>query len=324
VPALITALDDPDREVRLQVAGALAKIGDTRAVDPLIGRLTAREDYARVQIVTVIGLGDLRDPRAIPPLVRVLQIGDSTFRSAAAEALGKIGHPRFGEVDAVGPLIAALSDQDSFVRRLAARSLGQMSDPRALEPLQQAAQDSDSDVRQEAEEALERLAEQGVEPPPVREAPAERKPARTGEEVTLVREFTKGRNTYREYEAPDAESARAFLEGIKVRRPREYVSVETPEGTWGRDKEGLFLVRLLPWQSDLSRAECDGMLVKAPTSFSVRAATAQRAIDNYIATVRCGRCGREWADGLNPLAPTVVRCPECGRYNRIDSATDRR
>jgi HEAT repeat protein len=314
VPALIDLLHDADREVRLQAAGALARIGDTRAVEPLMDRLTAQEDYARVQIVAVIGLGDLLDPRAIPPLVRILEIGDATFRSAAAEALGKIGLPRFANTDAVGPLIGSLRDEDALVRRLAARSLGQVADGQAVGPLRRTLQDNDDDVRTAAGAALQALEERGID----LTGPAS--PDDGG--VTLIGREQKGRYSYIKYKGTDAAAARAFIKRKEkdVRKPNRYITVETPEGIWGVDKEGLYLVRLLPWQSDLSRAQCTGAVVEPPTPFSLQQAILQDAVDNYVATVQCGRCNHRWQDGLSHLGPTVVRCPDCACYNRIESA----
>lgn len=313
VPALIASLQDDDREVRLQAAGALAKIGDTRAVEPLLDRLTAQEDYARVQIVCVIGLGDLRDPRAIPALVRILEVGDPIFRSAAAESLGKIGLPGFASTDAILPLTTALRDQDPFVRRLAVRALGQIADRRALVPLRGILQDDDQGVRTVVKEALQ-VFDDGADPTA--------SPGQEADKISLLGREEKGQYSYTKYRGPDAASARAFLllKRKEVNKPNRYVTVETPEGIWGVDKEGLYLVRLLPWQSDLSRAQCTGAVIEPPTPFSLQQAILQDAVDNYIATVQCGYCSHRWQDGLNYLAPTIVLCPGCSSYNRIESA----
>ena len=77
VPPLIEALRDGDGYVRSGAAEALGKIGDRRAVEPLIAALAPPEDSedgehveACVQIVTALGL--LGDARAIAPLVHWL------------------------------------------------------------------------------------------------------------------------------------------------------------------------------------------------------------------------------------------------------------
>jgi len=46
----------------------------------------------------------------------------------------------------------------------------------------------------------------------------------------------------------------------RVDKKLYYIEVETPEGAWGMDIEGLYLVRLLPWQKNISLAKCDGYI----------------------------------------------------------------
>ena len=64
-------------------------------------------------------LGKIGDVQAVEPLIATLQDSDSNVRSAAAETLGKIGDAR-----AVEPLIATLRDSHSNVRSAAAGALG--------------------------------------------------------------------------------------------------------------------------------------------------------------------------------------------------------
>ena len=67
-------------------------------------------------------LGELRDARAVEPLIAVLKDDDSLVRSYAQQALLQIGAP------AVEPLIAALQDTDPEVQSLAAEALGQLKE----------------------------------------------------------------------------------------------------------------------------------------------------------------------------------------------------
>ena len=82
----------------------------------------------------------------------------------------------------------------------------------------------------------------------------------------------------------------------------------------------LFLVRLLPWQTDLTLAQCDGTIVEPPSPFSIRVAISDPEVDNVIATVSCGRCGHQWQDGMRYKDRSVVRCPRCRAYNRVDTS----
>lgn len=124
---------------------------------------------------------------------------------------------------------------------------------------------------------------------------------------------------YEVYQAADAESAKEFLQTKTVSEPNYYIVVETPEGSWGIDKEGLYLEKLLPWQTDIGLAKVKG--THNPLSvkpFSLQTA-ANRISDNFVIEVTCGECGQSWQDGIRYQDTTVVRCPKCKTYNSIDS-----
>lgn len=71
-----------------------------------------------------------------------------------------------------------------------------------------------------------------------------------GDQVTLVRKYTEKKTEpltgatgvlrYEIYRASTGEAARAFLEGKVVTEPLHYLVVETPEGNWGRDTNGIY------------------------------------------------------------------------------------
>ena len=146
VEPLIAALEDEELRVRAAAAEALVKIG-APAVEPLIAAL--EDEELRVRAAAAEALGQIGDARAVAPLIAALKDTDKYVRKAATEALGKIGAP------AVESLSAALKDTDKYVRKAAAYALGEIKDPRAVEPLIAALRDSD--VREAAAEALDRL-----------------------------------------------------------------------------------------------------------------------------------------------------------------------
>lgn len=128
----------------------------------------------------------------------------------------------------------------------------------------------------------------------------------------------KGKYTYEYYAATSAEEARLYLSFCEVTAPFYYISVETPEGTWGVDKDGLYLVELLPFQTNLSLEECEGTY----TSFSWHSLSLAAQVatsDNFIAGIICGSCKHEWEDGLRVTNKTIVKCPKCKKYNCIDT-----
>ena len=109
IDGLIEALNYPDdHNIRLAAASALGKVGDSRAVDPLI---TALDDQQGVNEVAALALGEIGDPRAVEPLTETLENESWEIRSSAAKALGKIGDER-----AVEPLTKLLEDRNENVR----------------------------------------------------------------------------------------------------------------------------------------------------------------------------------------------------------------
>jgi HEAT repeat protein len=89
VAALIHALRDPDANVRHGAAEALGNIGDRSALFPILELL--KEDFWS-QYPAVVALGEMRDSRAVPYLLKLLD--DEMLAIPAIIALGKIGDPR--------------------------------------------------------------------------------------------------------------------------------------------------------------------------------------------------------------------------------------
>jgi len=117
VDALISALENPEPEIRRDAAKSLGKtiIRDARAVEPLIAALEG--DEASVRASAAVSLGLLKDDRAANPLILALQDLDDTVVVAAASALCKLGP------GAVRPLLEAICDEDPQVRAHAAEAL---------------------------------------------------------------------------------------------------------------------------------------------------------------------------------------------------------
>ena len=112
VEGLINALKDKDPMVRGDAAEVLGKIGDSRAVEPLIEAL---KDI--VQFIAIESLKKIGEP-AVEPLIKALKNKDTLIRSGAARALGEIR-----DKIAVEPLTEAIKYGDSFVRAAAGVAL---------------------------------------------------------------------------------------------------------------------------------------------------------------------------------------------------------
>lgn len=134
----------------------------------------------------------------------------------------------------------------------------------------------------------------------------------------FIQKMAQGSSMYEVYKGTDAESAKVFLSMREVDRPLYHIVVETPEGNWGRDIEGLYLERLLSWQTNINSAECEGYIVSLLSTFNLQTA-AKGFNDNFTVIIECGKCGHQWLDGVRYQNITVVRCPKCLAFNKIDS-----
>ena len=79
---------------------------------------------------------------------------------------------------------------------------------------------------------------------PEKKVISESKKTQAIEEVIYVKEYSEeglygGTHTYRIYKAPDAAAAKAFLKRNPVNKPLYSIVVETPDGNWGRDIDGI-------------------------------------------------------------------------------------
>ena len=126
----------------------VAKLEAKRDVPGLVKALGYQKDAA-VRKAAAEGLGRLRDPRAVRPLV--IALGDAPVRPAAVEALVAAGSVA-GE-----SLVAALGNQDPKVRKAAVMALGRIGDARAVEALIAVLEDQDGEVQWAAIESLGQL-----------------------------------------------------------------------------------------------------------------------------------------------------------------------
>lgn len=125
------------------------------------------------------------------------------------------------------------------------------------------------------------------------------------------------------FRAPDADQVKRFLlDDLTVDMAVTYFVVETPDGNWCKDIDGLYLENLLPWQRDIAAAEYVARIITLPAfghpSGSFLSAS-QGIMDNFTVEVKCGRCQAQWWDGVRYADFTAVRCPACRSLNRVDS-----
>ena len=135
--ALIRALADVNWMVRADAAAALARLGDVRAVEPLIiqlagcGSRNLSKDDASACAAIATALGQLGDARAVESLIGALGSSWTHLAAAAAWALGEIGDTR-----AAQPLSSSMNRARDFHLGLAVvEALEKLGDGRAVPAL---------------------------------------------------------------------------------------------------------------------------------------------------------------------------------------------
>jgi HEAT repeat protein len=123
VPALTSALHDEDSEVRLYAILALGNLGMAAksAVPALITALKDADPYVRIYAPTVLRKLGVAAKVAVPALISALKDPNGRVRLNAAYALGAMGTEA---ADAVPDLIATLNDEQLYVRFGAVKGLG--------------------------------------------------------------------------------------------------------------------------------------------------------------------------------------------------------
>jgi hypothetical protein len=92
VEPLIATLKDGRGGANIAAAAeTLGRIGDARAVEPLIAALNGVELYVRIKAAEA--LGQIGDAHAVKPLTAAFNDSNEKLRSAAGKALEKIGGP---------------------------------------------------------------------------------------------------------------------------------------------------------------------------------------------------------------------------------------
>jgi len=145
--AMLSSKDDQERET---AAAELAEIGG-----PAVPSVLAVLDHGQVYLGRMGAarvLGQIRDDRAIKPLVRAL--GDEYFfvRQEASRALVAIGGPA-----AVDEILRAIEQGGDNFLEAAVATLGQLGDRRALPTLERLSRHQNADVAKAASAAIRQL-----------------------------------------------------------------------------------------------------------------------------------------------------------------------
>ena len=114
-----------DERSRAQRLRKMARSGSPAAVGPLLCAMEAASPDMRSE--AALGLGEVKDDRAVDRLIETASDSGSDVREAALAGLGKSGHPA-----ALDILTASLDDPETSVRNSAIHALAQIGGAGAL------------------------------------------------------------------------------------------------------------------------------------------------------------------------------------------------
>jgi HEAT repeat protein len=143
---LIEQLDAEDLDIRRSAVVALGRIGDRRATPALVRVLEAD---AELIIPTASALAKLGDPRAFDALLGLVGDADAAVRQAIVGALNSIGSPLMP-----ARIIPLLSDADANVRESAVKIAGYFGYTECADLLLERCRDEDERVRRAGLEHL--------------------------------------------------------------------------------------------------------------------------------------------------------------------------
>jgi HEAT repeat protein len=176
-----------EKSVRALVAMALSEAPSPAVVAPLVRLIQNKDEDTEVVRAAVMGLGRTGDPSAAGPLFALLAqrpelrqtVLDSLAKSTAAPQLAVLLKQatdvnakrdlvrllrKTYDARAADALAAMVADQDSDVREEAANALAELGDPRAVPPLLELAKSEEDGVATDAIDSLRRLANPAAAP----------------------------------------------------------------------------------------------------------------------------------------------------------------
>lgn len=152
-PALLELLPDPAHAIT--VAGALAKIGDPAAFEPLLAMVGHTQ--SAIRLAAIGALNSIGHPSMPARVLALLQSPDPVIRESAVRIAGY-----FGYRDAASAVVAAASDSAESVRTAALEHLPYLDDSRVLAILQHAIEAETAKARAAAARALARVEDDGA------------------------------------------------------------------------------------------------------------------------------------------------------------------
>ncbi len=167
IPFLIFTLDHRLPFVRQTAAEALGMIGDPRAAEPLLSHLNDMDNEGQLMSVESLAKLKYERPfqsvdeTSVEPLLLLSSGPDIKIRRACVEALGKMRY-----VGAIPALVSRFGDEHESedVRSAAAEALGRIGDPRVVDPLIRGLQHPSFSIQAAAANGLAMVGPPAIQP----------------------------------------------------------------------------------------------------------------------------------------------------------------
>ncbi|MBE9030855.1 HEAT repeat domain-containing protein [filamentous cyanobacterium LEGE 11480] len=145
---LRVGLQDSEMDVKAAAADSIAGLKLREAYDDLRDLYQETTDWI-IRFSIVAALGELGEPRGFEILEHAIQTKDALLVPAAIGAMGELGDPR-----AIKFLLPYVSDEDWQIRHRVLQSLLHFDTPETKAAIQTLAQDSESHISEQAQQAL--------------------------------------------------------------------------------------------------------------------------------------------------------------------------
>ncbi|MBA3870992.1 MAG: HEAT repeat domain-containing protein [Anaerolineae bacterium] len=131
---LIACLEDSNPKVRGCAVSVLASLRIEAAIEPILRKLADTEREVRFSTLWALNTFQIKDARAVEPLIQVLEDTDDKIGGTTYQAIDAL--VAISDLRAVEPLISVVNREKIFenlpVRRKAVQGLGELQDARAV------------------------------------------------------------------------------------------------------------------------------------------------------------------------------------------------
>jgi HEAT repeat protein len=157
VPLMLELLSEEETYLRSTAFEVLGQSGDERGFKPLLEQLQDKENLATARLWAAKALGELKDARAVPALLELIEeIGETRVPKHRAGLLIEtvVALAKLGRQEKSPAVIALAGHRDQSLRTSAVKALKYLVGPGLFPALQKALRARNDEIRQDAIDAI--------------------------------------------------------------------------------------------------------------------------------------------------------------------------